>query len=97
LIVLAHPSSSVSLGFFFTYQIPCLFWRTKQEEFYIEPDAGQTTYLDIDDRGDIAYRAYKTRDTTFINDMLVQVVEYTRLESLGYHQGNRARVAILRV
>ncbi|MEQ9308112.1 MAG: hypothetical protein RLN90_01575 [Balneolaceae bacterium] len=67
------------------------------DEIYIEPDLGQTVSLDIDDINDIAYQAYKTGETTFIQDMEVRVVKYSQLEPLGFCQGHRVRISIMRV
>ncbi len=67
------------------------------EEIYIEPELGQTVSHDIDDYNDKAYQAYRARETTFIQDMEVRVIKYSQLEPLGFCQGHRARVSILRV
>lgn len=68
-----------------------------EDDIYVEPDSGETALLDIDDKDDHAYHVYKAGTTTFIHDMLVEVVGYTQLEPLGFCQGHRARISILRV
>ena len=68
-----------------------------KDEIYIEPDLGQTVSLDIDDINDIAFQAFRTKETTFIHDMEVKVVKYSQLEHLSYCQGHRASISILKV
>ncbi len=61
---------------------------------YIEPDAGETATIEVDDPGDFYWMSYKWKESVFIGDSRVVILEYIQLETLGYVSGHRARVVV---
>lgn len=64
------------------------------DEIYIEPDSGQTTTIEVDDPGDFYWMAFQWKEPVFIGDSRVVILEYMKLETLGYVSGHRARLVV---
>ncbi len=64
------------------------------DEIYIEPDAGQTATLELDDPGDFYWMAYQCKEPVFIGDSRALILKYEQLETLGYVVGHRARLVV---
>ena len=64
------------------------------DEIYIEPDAGQTATIEVEDPGDFYWMAYQWKEPVFIGDSRVEILEYMQLETLGYVSGHRARLVV---
>lgn len=65
------------------------------DEIYIEPDAGQTATLELDDPGDFYWMAFKWKEPVFIGDSRVVIIlKYEQLETLGHVVGHRARLVV---
>ncbi len=67
------------------------------DDIYIEPDAGQTATLEVDDPGDFFYLAHKRQEPVFIVNSRVIILKYEQLETLGHVVGHRARLVVRRV
>lgn len=64
------------------------------DEFYTEPDAGETATLEVNDPGDFYEMACKWKEPVFIGASRVLIEHYEQLETLGYIAGHRARIVV---
>jgi hypothetical protein len=64
------------------------------DEIYIEPDAGQSATIEVDDPGDFYWMSYNWKEPVFIGDSRMVILKYTQLETLGFVSGHRARLVV---